>query len=780
MQVKFSNILLGLGVGLFAGNAVALSLGEAHGRVLLGRPIDLVFDIYTDPGTELDVACVQVSGQAGETRIDSSRLRITAQPVIAGRPPSVRIRSSMVVVEPILTLRLAVGCSGVVARTYDFFADVPAEVPASALPLVIAPPATLREATQTKDVAVRAPARAPVVAPTEASPQSVTPPPKPAKARKPPKEQAAAQADVAATSTVPTALTAPTASAAPAKTAAAAPPRSRLKVEPLGDWLAEPAPAELRLSPSLQQLPQEAPNEQRTQAAALWQTLNSAAEYVEQTQVRLQQQQAEIDASRASHTKMQLEVTELQQRIARLDSERPSTALMYVLLGLLVLAFALLGWLWQRLRRQTTLQRTEPDWNYPASLHTKDFAGTPSTPQSSDFSPLEPAFSRAVVKVVEPVAAAAPVPDALPTEPLDLPPMAPALVPVLAAAVRMLHPEELFDLQQQADFFVSVGEHDQAIEVMKKHIAENETASPLMYLELLRLYHSLSRRDDFKRLRAQFQQHFNALVPEFAAFNGAGRTLLDYPEAAASIEAVWSDAAVLPLLESYIFCRSAGRSVAAERFDLPAYDDLLLLYAVANTTPASARGAPPPRQRTMPYAEAVLAPSSMPAPEPLASLALEEPLERNRLSRDFLSPELLSAVDAGRKRDVDDVDVGLFLDMDRPVTAGAELDLEPEVMPPPLSNLMEYDAPFLSDETLSGPATEPSPDAAEQVWSLDLDLSEPDFLSMDLSPSPQSDAPAAPATPPPAPGQPIGFGAISDRFEARFDLDENDPKSLKF
>ena len=105
--------MLGLAVGLFASHAAALSLGAAHGQVVLGRPIDLVFDIHTDPGSELDVACVKASAQAGETQVDSSRLQITALPVVAGRAPSVRVRSSLVVLEPILTLRLVVGCSGV-------------------------------------------------------------------------------------------------------------------------------------------------------------------------------------------------------------------------------------------------------------------------------------------------------------------------------------------------------------------------------------------------------------------------------------------------------------------------------------------------------------------------------------------------------------------------------------------------------------------------------------------------------------------------------------------
>ena len=109
--------------------------------MLLGKPLDLVFDIHTDPGTELNLACVRASVQAGETFIDNSRLRITALPGLAGRAPSVRVLSSAVVMEPILSLRLSVGCSGTVVRNYDFFADVPAALVASKRPLVIAPAA---------------------------------------------------------------------------------------------------------------------------------------------------------------------------------------------------------------------------------------------------------------------------------------------------------------------------------------------------------------------------------------------------------------------------------------------------------------------------------------------------------------------------------------------------------------------------------------------------------------------------------------------------------------
>ena len=175
-----------------------------------------------------------------------------------------------------------------------------------------------------------------------------------------------------------------------------------------------------------------------------------------------------------------------------------------------------------------------------------------------------------------------------------------------------------------------MGERQQAIEALKHHIAEHHETSPLAYLELLRLYHTLSRVDEFAQLRTQFMQFFNAQVPEFAGFHRTGRMLYHYTDALAEIEAEWTTPAVLGLLEKFQFRRSGAEAV--EPFDLAAYDDLLLLLAVAQTTPASARGALPPRKRTTPLArprsETQVAPSG-PAP---AAAALHDDLPLDSLA----------------------------------------------------------------------------------------------------------------------------------------------------
>jgi len=83
-------------------------------------------------------------------------------------------------------------------------------------------------------------------------------------------------------------------------------------------------------------------------------------------------------------------------------------------------------------------------------------------------------------------------------------------------------------VQQQADFFVSLGDHEQAIQVLRQHLAESHEPSPLAYLDLLKLYHKLDRRDDYERLRKDFNRVLNADAPSFEHFSEGSRSLEDY------------------------------------------------------------------------------------------------------------------------------------------------------------------------------------------------------------------------------------------------------------
>ncbi|MFZ1498306.1 MAG: hypothetical protein WAT33_00555 [Giesbergeria sp.] len=668
-----------------AGGAAALSLGNPQGTVVLGRPLDLVFDVRTD-GTDVSDACVTAKVTAGDDPISQSQISVTPLPNAAGRSASVRLRSSQPINEPVVDVRLSAGCSGSVVRTYTVLA-YPAEAlsasqasaertSAAAAPLVLRSTLTpdaagARDGVRTRSGAV--PADQVVTQRSSRAERAV----KPAVARKPELE----------------------------------PGRPRLVMEPLSDWLQ--APSVLRASTEMAALPESTSPSLREEAAARWRALNMQSEDLLQEDARRAAQDKAQSEKLAAAERDKEAALAVQQELQERAAARFPANLVYALLALLVALAALLAWVWKR--RQGLPSDSEQSWTHgpakaatsvaPAGVvrHVADEHDVTTRPQ-----PAEPEMLPSGMMPLE-FGTSADAP-----EPASAASSLQAAAPAPVTAV--LNPEDLFDLQQQAEFFVSVGEHDQAIEVMKKHIEANQSASPSAYLELLRLYRSLSRIEQFNELRAQFHRYFNAQVPEFAAFARPGRTLFGYPDVLARIEALWCDPSVVPMLQELLF-RGQGQD---QRFDLPAYDDLLLLHAVARTTPASARGQSAPRRRTT----------------PLEAAAAEE--------------GKASATATG---------------------------------PDPASNLMEFEPDWDFDaQAAASRQAAPAPGAPMEI-DLDLSdlthldaLAESGEISQPLPFLTQQEVPAVASTPPPAPNQPVGFGVNSDRFEARVDPDERKPR----
>jgi hypothetical protein len=143
---------------------------------------------------------------------------------------------------------------------------------------------------------------------------------------------------------------------------------------------------------------------------------------------------------------------------------------------------------------------------------------------------------------------------------------------------RIVNAEELFDVQQQADFFLSLGHPDKAVDVLRLHIMDNVETSALVYLDLFDLYHSLGRRDDYDTLRKDFHRMFNAQVPAFDDYAIDTHGLEFYVAALTRIESLWPTPKVLDVLEESIFRKPDSRN---EVFSLAAYRELLLLHSIA-------------------------------------------------------------------------------------------------------------------------------------------------------------------------------------------------------
>ena len=157
------------------------------------------------------------------------------------------------------------------------------------------------------------------------------------------------------------------------------------------------------------------------------------------------------------------------------------------------------------------------------------------------------------------------------TEPL------PAHARALEDAPRDVSIEELIDLEQQAEFFVVLGQDEAAIDLLVEHLRSTGGGSPLPYLKLLEIHHRLDQREAYERMRTRFNHRFNAYAPEWGVDLGHGRSLDDYVGVIPRLQQVWArplDA--MAELEALLFRKSRG-----ELFDLPAYREVLFLYSLA-------------------------------------------------------------------------------------------------------------------------------------------------------------------------------------------------------
>jgi len=584
--VKISNAIVGVSLAVAASSAAALSLGSSRGAVVLGTPVDLTFNVTPDPGSDVASSCISAKLVSGSTPVSDSKVQIT--PVQSPGASQVRVRAFITADEPVLTVTLTGGCSGAITRQYTFLAELPESAAAASASAGGSLPLDLSRLSPGVPAASGAMAGGSGAGRAGAGTASSSASAQRREAAAPRASRAAAQAERSA-------------SASPrgrssAAAAAAAPARPRLIMEPLdslgGAWL--DSPLALRTAQELPAPSAATTDAQRAEAAALWRALNTPPEEVQQAAGRITQLEAAAAGQRAQVNAERAAAADLRQRLETVESDSFPAIIVYSLIALLIAALVLAYWLWSRARRAAISA-----WDH--SVQASGYAGG-----GAILAGAEGAESLSVE----------PHPDDqwAPDEPLRTPaPAAPAATVTAAAAPAPsarpahhfgeVHPEELFDVQQQAEFFVSVGEHDQAIGVLESYIATHGDSSPTAYLELLRLFHTLSRAEAFNQLSARFQALFNARVPAFAAFHRQGRTLMEYPETLAHIEAIWSTETVVGLIQTCVV--RSDDPACPEPFDLAAYEDLLLLLAIAQTTPAGQRGLPPPRTRTTPHADAV-------------------------------------------------------------------------------------------------------------------------------------------------------------------------------
>lgn len=634
--------ILGLGVVVFAlwagvfVDASALTLGRARGAAVLGQPFEVSVPLQYGADDDIAASCFNAVVYYGDSMQGGGRVSLAVESGKQANNATIRISSSSSVNEPMVQVELTSRCGANSVRRFTFLSDIAAE--------------TLGTVESPAPVTAQAAGSAAVV------------------------PAVAASAPAAAASS--TAVAGAGTRTQKAKPASPVQKKPRLKLS-----VAEGAagkPAAKPPAPNQTQLVDE------LQARIDELTQKQAAS--EADKVRVKALEAELQTLQAATVRNQQTVQQLTAAVAKAEEDQSSPTLVYLLIAAVLASVAALAYVVLQRRNGADMR---PWWSGAG-------AGANRSP-----APVAPAAAKAasgaskqqpVAAVAAPKQQPAPVKPVAPNPAVDVDIDIDGVVPEKAAAaapanpvetaptrgdrrdfmhsgsatLRAINTREMLDVRQQAEFFMALGQHDEAIKVLEANIIGSPDSNPLIYLDLLHVLHTLSRRDAFERYRKEFNLIFTGQVPEYADFLGQGVPLDEYADICEQIAELWPSDDAMEYIEQCMV--RTPEDEPEHGFDLEAFRDLLLLHGVLRRLGQTADSSMAPFSTSR-------SPATIPVP---------------------VAPELPSAAVGSAGQSVDGIsaplptvpDVPLDAPLDNP-DSGIDLDLD--VAAPASNNLIDFD-----------------------------------------------------------------------------------------
>ena len=581
--------------------AWSLGLGRPESQAVLGDTLRVVVPLRLEAGETVTQECVSAEVSFGDDRVAQSAVLVELQPsetVTAGMGARLVLRTTALINEPVVNVQLSAGCQARITRRFVALADPPGRQQVLLSPAMQAPvpDADLAKASpdsgKARQVAPsRKASKAPVLAGSQASRPSGGSSRK--EARRVQRAQPAAEA--------------PRLALDPVDADALVQPNLRSSGQMISPLEGAQAASEVQA--------------RREAAAALWRALNATPEAMLRQQRHVEELEQRLHNLQRTGEQTQQSVAALQSRMQALEKPARSNLswplVLAVLAGGGVAAWLLHGWGVRRGRQQAAAwwspETGQPPLNMPESedTHSKphldavdddDLLGPIPEPDADDrLTPSPVAAQRFAAPAPVGALAPAPRPSLIQQEPLK------------AVSV-----EELIDLEQQAEFFIVLGQDDAAIELLEAHLGGHTQEIPWPFLKLMEIYRRLGRRADYERVQERFNAHFNGRAPTWESDMEQGRSLVDYPGVVDRLQALWAEPArAMDVLEMSL----VHLGPEADAFDLPAYRELLFLYAVARDLSDRAERRHPastdvaPLTATQPVRSASL---NVPAVEPLS------------------------------------------------------------------------------------------------------------------------------------------------------------------
>lgn len=537
----------------------AVSFGKVSPSATLGQPLNVLIPIRLDQGERMYAECVQAEVFSGDSQLLASQVRVTVLPTANPAEWNARVSTLVPIEEPVVDVSVSAGCERRFMRRFTAFADPPLmalsePVAAPSIPMVAALPAVnAMDSAESRGERRKHLVDAP--SPMPRSKRSMV-------RRQPSRED-----------TAPVALN-PRASAKAATLPTAVPRNDQV--------------ARLLLDVG------SGPHLKMDMEEPIFMPPGAAASAAAESTTELAQLQALEKSLRELRNESQSkQANELSLRAKLSEAEFKGRMLPW-LVGLLLLATGVAIWLALRLRGAAGKSDKAPGgawWSgqpgsaegpvpEPLPSEVGELVDLPS-PVSGREAPARVAPAQDEEQLFAEISTdTQPHFDAHKTQPL-LPqgePMGMSSIIDGQVPAREVSVEELLDLEQQADFFIALGQEDAAGDLLMSHLRSTGGLSPLPYTKLLEIYRRQGDRSAYERIRARFNRRFNVYAPDWDVGPSHGRTLEDYPDVIAQLQELWpSHLNAMAVLEAMLF-RNDERQ---ELFDLPAYKDVLLLYSLA-------------------------------------------------------------------------------------------------------------------------------------------------------------------------------------------------------
>jgi hypothetical protein len=177
----------------------------------------------------------------------------------------------------------------------------------------------------------------------------------------------------------------------------------------------------------------------------------------------------------------------------------------------------------------------------------------------------------------------------------------------------------MLDVRQQAEFFMALGQHDEAVRLLESNILGSADCNPLVFLDLLKIFHTLSRRTEFERYREEFNAQFTGRIPPYASFLSEGNGLEAYEDICNQIVVLWPTDYTIDYIEQCLV--RLPEDAPEQGIDLEAFKDLLMLYGVLKRLDQGndSGHAPFSASRVGPALNTALVPA-MTAPQPVTAV----------------------------------------------------------------------------------------------------------------------------------------------------------------